>query len=52
MFKHLYSGIIYSNRKEAVRVMGQSRYRRALKNKEFEFNYALKDGEQPIQTVF
>ena len=28
MFKHTVTGIIYSNRKEACRVMGQGRYKR------------------------
>ena len=52
MFKHTFTGIIFNNRKEAVRVMGQSRYRKALKNHEFEFDYELKDGESVIKTIF
>ena len=52
MFKHVTTGIIYSNRKEAVRVMGQSRYKKALKNREFIFNYEPKEGETAINTVY
>lgn len=52
MFKHTYTGVIFNNRKEAVRVMGQSRYRKALRNHEFEFDYVPKDGETVIKTVF
>lgn len=37
MFKHLPSGVIFQNRKECVKLMGQRRYKRALENKEFEF---------------
>lgn len=52
MFKHTFTGVIYNNRKEAVRVMGQTRYRIALKNREFEFDYKPKEGEQPIKSNF
>lgn len=52
MFKHKFTGIIYNNRKEAVRVMGQCRYKRALRNREFEFYYTPKDDESAISTVF
>lgn len=50
MFKHAYSGLIYNNRKEAVRIMGQARYRKALEKGEFEFGYELKDGERSIKS--
>ena len=52
MFKHKFTGIIYSNRKEACRVMGQGRYKRALRNCEFIFNYEPQEGETVINTVF
>lgn len=52
MFKHTVTGIIYNNRKEAIRIMGTSRYRKALKNREFEFNYTPKEGESVITTNF
>jgi len=52
MFKHIFTGLIYNNRKEAVRVMGQSRYKRALKNGEFEFGYTPKEGEVVLKTNF
>lgn len=52
MFKHIYTGIIYNNRKEAVRIMGQSRYKKALANKEFIFNYTPTSNEAPITTNF
>ena len=52
MFKHTFTVIIYNNRKEAIRVMGQSRYKKALANREFIFNYELQEGETPLQTVF
>lgn len=52
MFKHTVTGIIYNNRKECMKIMGQCRYRMALKNREFIFNYELKEGESPISTVY
>lgn len=52
MFKHKYTGIIYNNRKEACRVMGQGRYNRALKNREFIFNYTPDKDEKVITTNF
>lgn len=52
MFKHIFTGLIYNNRKEAVRVMGQSRYNRALKNREFIFYYKPTEGEKVINTNF
>ena len=38
-FLHKPSGIIFENRRQATKVMGPARYRRALKNMEFVFNY-------------
>lgn len=52
MFKHIFTGIIYNNRKEAVRVMGQSRYKKALSNREFDFGYIPTDNESVIKTNF
>ena len=37
MFKHSKSGIIFENRKQAVLLLGQNRYKRALRNREFEW---------------
>lgn len=37
MFIHRKTGTIFTNRKNAVIVMGQSRYRRFLKDGEFDF---------------
>lgn len=42
-FLHIPSGVIFINRKQAVRAMSISRYRKALKNKEFIFNYEPED---------
>lgn len=33
---HIPTGIVYKNRKDACKSMGQGNYRRALKNREFE----------------
>lgn len=52
MFKHTVTGVIYNNRKECIRVMGTMRYRRALKNSEFIFNYTPNENETVIKTVF
>lgn len=38
-FLHIPSGVIFINRKQAVIVMGQNRYNRALKNCEFVWDY-------------
>lgn len=48
MFKHLKTDVIYKCRKDAIVMMGTSRYRRALKNREFEWNYKLKEGENVL----
>lgn len=43
-YTHKPTGLTFENRKQAVILMGQSRYRRALKNHEFDFpNYPKKD---------
>lgn len=51
MFKHITTGIIFNNRLDCVATFGTSRYKRALKNKEFIFNYELKEGEEPIKVI-
>ena len=38
MFKHIPSNLTFENRKQAIIVMGQKRYKEALKNKEFKFS--------------
>ena len=38
MFIHKPTNLTFENRKQAISVMGTSRYNKALKNKEFEFN--------------
>ena len=48
MFKHLKTGLIYNNRLDAIITMGTSRYRKALRNKEFEWNYTLEGDESVI----
>lgn len=50
--KETFTGLIFRNRKEACRVLGQSRYRKMLKNHQFIFNYTLKPGEKPIDSNF
>lgn len=51
-FKHIATGLIFSCRKDAVIVMGTQRYKKALRNMEFVFQYELKDGEQPIRITY
>lgn len=46
-FLHIPSGVIFINRKQAVRTMSISRYRKALKNKEFIFNYEPEAEPEP-----
>lgn len=36
-FIHIPTGLKFENRKQACKIMGQNRYRKALKNKEFEW---------------
>jgi hypothetical protein len=43
MFKHIPTNLTFENRKQAISVMGTSRYNRALKNKEFLFENSKKD---------
>ena len=38
-FLHIPSGVIFINRKQAVQTMGWTRYRKALKNCEFVWQY-------------
>lgn len=52
MFKHTGTGLIFNNRKDAIIAMGTSRYRKALKNREFDFNYQIKDGESPVKIEY
>lgn len=49
MFKDKSTGLIFENRKDAVIVMGTSRYRKALKERRFIFNYQLQPGEHPVK---
>lgn len=37
MFKHIGTGIVFENRKQAIILMGETRYKRFLKNKEFDW---------------
>ena len=52
IFKHIVTGLIFSCRKDAVVVMGTQRYKKALRNMEFVFNYELKNGERPIRITY
>lgn len=52
MFKHVTTGVIFNNRKEAVKLMGQSRYKKALANHEFVFDYLMKEDELPIRSIY
>lgn len=38
MFIHKPTNLKFENRKQAISVMGTSRYNKALRNKEFDFN--------------
>lgn len=51
MFKHQRTGLIFNNRLDAIITMGTSRYRKALKNKEFEWNYILQGDERPVNVI-
>lgn len=42
MFIHKPTNLQFENRKQAITVMGTSRYNKALKNKEFDFNAETK----------
>ena len=37
MFIHKTSGIIFTDRKQAVKLLGQTRYKKLLSNSEFEW---------------
>lgn len=50
-FKHITTGLIFNNRKEACKILGASRYRRALRNREFIFFYECEEGEAPVKTT-
>lgn len=52
MFKDKFTGLIFNNRKEACRILGQSRYRKMLKEGLFEFGYVLKEGEKAVESNF
>lgn len=43
MFIHKPTNLKFENRKQAIQVMGTSRYNRALKNKEFLFKNSKKE---------
>ena len=47
MFKHKKTGIKFDNRKQAVILMGQSRYRRFLKVREFDFEQDTDKTDKP-----
>ena len=51
-FKHIVTGLIFSCRKDAVVVMGTQRYKKALRNMEFVFNYELKNDERPVRITY
>lgn len=50
VFKHVPTGLIFNNRKEAKRVMGPRRYRNAVRLKQLIFCYECGEGESPITT--
>lgn len=45
MYTHIPTGLTFENRKQAVMLMGQKRYRKALKNREFLFPNYYNDKE-------
>ena len=51
-FKHLPTGLIFSCRKDAIIVMGNQRYRKALSRREFLFHYVCKDEERPVRITY
>lgn len=51
-FKHLPTGLIFSCRKDAIKVMGMHRYRKALSRREFLFHYVCKEGERPVKIIY
>lgn len=52
IFKHIVTGLIFSCRKDAIKVMGMQRYRKALSRREFVFNYVCEAGECPIRITY
>lgn len=38
MFKLKSTGVVFENRKQAIKTMGQRRYNKALSQRDFEFN--------------
>lgn len=51
-FKHMGTGLIFSCRKDAIKVMGMHRYRKALSRREFLFHYVCKEGERPVKIIY
>lgn len=49
IFKHIVTGLIFSCRKDAIKVMGMQRYRKALSRREFLFHYDCQEGERPVR---
>lgn len=39
MFRSKSTGVIFDNRKQAITLMGQVRYKKFLKEEDFEWNY-------------
>lgn len=52
LFKHTVTGLVFNNRREAAKIMGASRYRKALKNCEFIFKYELQEGEHTVESIY
>lgn len=52
IFKHIATGLIFSCRKDAIKVMGMQRYRKALSRREFLFHYVCKEGERPVKIIY
>jgi hypothetical protein len=46
MFKHKQTGITFENRKQAVILMGEMRYKKFLNNGEFEWDNTEEDLEK------
>lgn len=51
-FKHIATGLIFSCRKDAIKVMGMHRYRKALSRREFLFHYVCQEGERPVKIIY
>lgn len=52
IFKHITTGLVFACRKDAIKVMGMQRYRKALSRREFVFNYDCQEGERPIRITY